>query len=153
MRKIECSDEMYEFLVNFMKDYTESTCAALYDEACEIVKKAKEQESPVIGKDLGFMYRGQHFELLNMVGASNQALREGKYKNVLSDKYALFAVHNDVAEDKPNACPDVTQMFIEWWFGSEYDLVPGQKVPWNALNEINERWDEIQRTLYGNEAK
>lgn len=152
MRKIECSDEMYEFLVNFMKDYTESTCAALYDEACEIVKKAEKQESPVIGEDLCFVYRGQHFELLNMVGASNQALMDKNFKNVLSDKYALFALHDDIAEDK-DTCPDVTQLFLQWWFGSDFDLVPGQKVPEHVLDEINERWDEIQRTLYGNEAK
>lgn len=152
MRKIECSDEMYEFLVNFMKDYTESTCAALYDEACEIVKKAEKQESPVIGEDLCFVYRGQHFELLNMVGASNQALMDKNFKNVLSDKYALFALHDDIAEDK-DTCPDATQLFLQWWFGSDFDLVPGQKVPEHVLDEINERWDEIQRTLYGNEAK
>lgn len=154
MKKIECSDEMYDYLMGFVKMTADTVGAELVDEACEMVKKteAKEQEKPLLTAQLTFKYRGQHFELLNMVGSSNQALRDIKYKNALSDKYALFAVHNDIAEGK-DVCPEVSQLFLEWWFGSEFDLVPGQKVPEHVLQEINERWDEIQKTLYGNEAK
>ena len=155
---IECSDKMGRFILNLAKDLTQGTDADIYNEACEMVKKAaakelsEKQESPVIGEDLGFVYRGQYFELLNMVGASNRALISRDFKNVLSDKYALFAVHNDIAEGK-DVCPEVTQMLLQWWFGSEFDLVPGKKVPEHVLQEIDERWDEIQRTLYGDKAK
>lgn len=148
---IECSDKMGKLILSLVKDITQNADTDLYNEACEMVQE--EQLSSVIGADLSFLYRGQHFELLNMVCATNQALRDGNYKNVLSDKYALFAMHNDVAEDKPDVCPDAVDMFLNWWFGSDFDLKPGSPVPRHVLDEIDRRWGEIQRTLYGNEAK
>ena len=145
---IECSDKMWKFIMSFMKDYTESTDADLYEEACEIVKKQEQAQKPVIDADLCFKYRGQAFELLNLVAATNQAFRDKKYGAVLTDKYALFAVHNDIREEK--VCEaDTTDVFLDWWYGSDFDLIPGQKVPEHVLKEIDRRWDEIQRLLYG----
>lgn len=158
--KIECSDKMGEHIMSFIEGMT-SVGAALYNEACEMVRKEQEQEQeqeqrkPLLTAKLTFKYRGQYFELANMVQLSNQRLRDKSYSDktlggYLYDKYALFAVHNDIAEDKDNDNGlEVTDFFIEWWFGSEYDLVPGQKVPEHVLQEIDERWDEIQRRLYG----
>ena len=163
--KIECSDHMGKFILGVLKMYAQDTDADLYDEACEMVKKAEAREKPLLCADLSFTYRGQKFELENMVPLTNQRLRDKTFVPLtfggfLSDKYALFAVHNDVAEDKPNACPEVTQVFLECWFGSEDDLKPdepvpqpGEPVPQHVLDEIDRRWDEVQRTLYGNEAK
>lgn len=151
--KIECSDHMGQFIMGILKSYAQETDADLYEEACEMVKKAKEQEKPLLTTGLDFVYRGQHFELANMVALSNQRLRDKSYGDktfggYLHDKYALFAVHNDIAEDK-DTCPDVTSLFIQWWFGSDDDLAPGKPVPEHVLHEIDERWDEIQRALYG----
>lgn len=149
---IECSDKMGKHIMSFIEGMT-NVDADLCNEACEMVKKAKEQEQPLLCADLTFTYRKQKFELANMVPLTNQRLRDKSYGEktfggYLHDKYALFALHND-----PDNANGATQLFLQWWFGSEYDLNPGEPVPEHVLDEIDKRWDEIQRTLYGNEAK
>ena len=126
------------------EDYDElygCICSSLYagDEDFEW-----KSPKPVLSDSLQFTYKGYDFELLNMVGATNKQIQDKDYKNILSDKYALYGyAHVDADGKTEDDCDDpecwIPRLdFIEWWWGSSSDLNPGSPVAEHILMKCDE---------------
>ena len=138
------------------EDYDElygCICSSLYagDEDFEW-----KSPKPVLSDSLQFTYKGYDFELLNMVGATNKQIQDKDYKNILSDKYALYGyAHVDADGKTEDDCDDpecwIPRLdFIEWWWGSSSDLNPGSPVAEHILMKCDE-WIHLMEK--GNDTK
>lgn len=114
----------------------------------------KEDNTPVLDKDLGFSYKGYDFELAScnnikskeeMLGLTEENFRQRFPNGVFTDRYVCWmSGHKDIeghtmeeSDDPENWCPNTFLVSDAWCWGAGFDLVPGNKVNELILSAID----------------